>query len=57
MMSLKDRTLCFMLNKAVAKKDPANYESWESALMQAIGTNCDWTDKKNLEPILKAAHG
>lgn len=51
-MSWKDRTLCGMLKKFVAKKDPANYEPWESALMQAFGTNCDWTEKKELGPIL-----
>jgi len=55
-MSLKDRTLCLMLKKAVAKKDPANYEPWEAALMQAIGSNCDWTDKENLDPIIELVH-
>ena len=28
-MSLKDRTLCNLLRKAVSKKDPADYEVWE----------------------------
>ncbi len=51
-MSWKDRTLCNMLKKAVAKKDPAKYEPWESALMQAVGSKCDWTNKENLKPII-----
>lgn len=51
-MSWKDRTLCNMLKKAVAKKDPATYEPWEKALMEAIGTNCDWVDKNNLKPLI-----
>jgi menaquinone-dependent protoporphyrinogen IX oxidase len=51
-MSWLDRTLCNMLKKSVAKKDPATYEPWESALMEAIGSSCDWTDKKELEPLL-----
>lgn len=52
-MSRIDRTLCNMLEKAVAKKDPTEYEPWETALMEAIGKNCDWTDKNNLKPIIE----
>lgn len=52
-MSWKDKTLCSMLKKFVAKKDPADYEPWEDALMQAIGSQIDWTDKENLKPILE----
>lgn len=52
-MSFADRTLCKMLQKAVAKKDPKDYEPWEKALMSAVGKACDWTDKKYLEPLLK----
>ena len=51
-MSFGDRTLCKMLQKAVAKQDPSTYEPWQAALMSAIGENCDWTDKKYLEPLL-----
>lgn len=51
-MTFKDRTLCRMLQKAVSKKNPSTYESWEKALMCAIGQKCDWTDKKYLEPVL-----
>ncbi len=52
-MSWKDRTLCNLLKKAIAKKDPATYEPWERALMEAISSNCDWTNKKYIEQIVK----
>lgn len=52
-MSWKDRTLCNLLKKAVAKKDLATYEPWETALMQAIGSNYDWTDKENIKQIVE----
>lgn len=52
-MSFRDRTLCTLLRKAVAKKDPSDYEIWEKALMAAGDDKCDWTDKKYIEPILE----
>ena len=52
-MSFKDRTLCNLLRKAVAKKDPSDYEIWEKALMAAGDSSCDWTDKKYIEPIME----
>ena len=52
-MSFKDRTLCKLLQKAVAKKDPADSEIWESALREPGDHKCDWTDKKYMEPILE----
>ena len=54
-MSWKDRTLCNLLKKAVAKKDPDTYEPWEAALMKAIGSNHDWTDKENIKQIKEYA--
>ena len=51
-MSMIDRNLCRMLRKAVAKKDPKDYEAWEQALMAAGEEKCDWTDKRYIEPIL-----
>lgn len=54
-MSWKDRTLCNLLKKAVAKKDSTTYEPWETALMQAIGSNYDWTDKENIKQIIEYA--
>ena len=52
-MSFKDRTLCNLLKKAVAKKEPADYEIWEKALMATGENRCDWTDKKYIEPIIE----
>ena len=54
-MSFADRTLCRILKKAVAKKDPKDYELWEAAIMETKDdVPCDWTDKSYLEPILEA---
>ena len=47
-------TCAALLRKAVAKKDPKDYEVWEQALMAAGDDKCDWTDKRYLEPILAA---
>ena len=52
-MKFMDRTLCKMLQKAVAKQNPENYEPWQKALMCSIGQKCDWTDKIYLEPLIK----
>ena len=52
-MKVTDRTLCKMLQKAVAKQNPNEYEPWQKALMCAVGQKCDWTDKSYLEPLLK----
>lgn len=52
-MTFGDRTLCKMLQKAVAKQNPDEYEPWQSALMSAVGQKCDWTDKKYLEPLIE----
>ena len=51
-MSFKDRSLCKMLQKAVSRKDPSACESWEVALIEAIGKKCDWTDETYLTPLL-----
>lgn len=52
-MTFGDRTLCRMLQKAVAKQNPDEYEPWQKALMCAVGQKCDWTDKMYLEPLLE----
>lgn len=52
-MTAVDRTLCKLLKKAVAKKDPNEYEAWEQALMEAGNEKRDWTDRKYLQPILE----
>ena len=51
-MGLIDRTLCKMLRKSVAKKDPDAYEPWERAIMSSMGHGNDWTDKVYLRPLL-----
>lgn len=52
-MSFAHRTLCRMLQKAVVKQNPEEYEPWQMALVNSVGQKCDWTDKKYLEPLLK----
>ena len=52
-MNVVDRNLCKMLRKAVAKKNPDEYEVWEKALMAAGEDKCDWTDKEYIKPILE----
>ena len=56
-MTWKDRTLCRLLQKSVAKKDPDTYEPWMKALMCAVGQTCDWTDKKYLDPLMEYLEG
>lgn len=51
-MSWADKNLCTLLKKAVSKKDPSTYEPWEAALMQAVGSSNDWTNKENIKPII-----
>ena len=51
-MSFVDKNLCRMLQKAVAKKKPEDYEVWEKALVEAGTKKCDWTDKAYIDPIL-----
>ena len=52
-MTFGDRMLCRMLQKAVGKQNPNEYEPWQKALMCAVGQKCDWTDKMYLEPLLE----
>lgn len=52
-MTVVDRSLCRMLQKAVEKKKPEELENWEKALMAAKDESCDWTDRKYLQPILQ----
>lgn len=51
-MSFPDRTLCTMLKRSIAKRDPATLEPWMAALMEAGEASCDWTDKAALAPLL-----
>ena len=52
-MTVMDRGLCRMLQKAVAKKDPETLEVWEKALLEAGTERHDWTDRSYLAPILE----
>jgi menaquinone-dependent protoporphyrinogen IX oxidase len=51
-MSFVDRNLCKMLQKSIAKEDPSTYKPLQSALMEAAGKRCDWTDRAYLQPLL-----
>lgn len=53
-MSIVDRNLCKMLQKAVLKKKPEDCEVWEKALLEAGDKKLDWTDKSYIEPVLEA---
>ena len=55
-MSFKDRTLCRILQKSVAKIDPSKQEPWMKALSCAAGKQCDWTDEKYLEGLMEFLH-
>lgn len=52
-MTMRDKMLCRLLQKAVAKKDPDTYEPWMKALMCAVGKPCDWTDQNYLAPLME----
>lgn len=57
-MTFKDRTLCRLLQKAVAKTAPSAREPWMEALMCAAGQErCDWTDETYLEPLMQYLNG
>ena len=54
-MTFKDRTLCRLLRKVVAKKKPEEYEPWEKGLMEVKeDEKGDWTDISYIEPIIAA---
>lgn len=53
-MTFADRTLCKMLIKSVAKKDPDTLEVWEKALLEGRDQKRDWTDRSYIDPILEA---
>ena len=51
-MSFKDKMLCKMLQKMIAKKDPATFEPWMKALIEAIGQTCDGINIEYLTPLI-----
>lgn len=52
-MSFMDRNLCKMLQKAVDKKDPSEYEVWEKALVEAGKDACDWTNQEYIKQLIE----
>lgn len=52
-LNYRDRILCRLLQKAVAKKEPSCREGWEKALAETGDLKCDWTSKSYIAPILK----
>ena len=52
-MNWRDCTLCRMLQKAIAKKDPSLCEPWMKALLVSGGRACDWVDRSYLIPLLE----
>mgnify|MGYP002715452312 CR=1 FL=1 len=52
-MSFKDRTLCKLLQKAVAKKDASTLEPSMAVIRGTAGQKCDWTDKKYLTSLVE----
>ena len=50
-MSSWDRFLCRLLQKSVAKKDPATLESRERALLEAGSSRCSWLKESYLHPL------
>ena len=52
-LTFTHRTLCRMLQKAVAKQNPAERDPLQAALFSSAGQKSDWTDKTYLEPLLR----
>ncbi len=52
-LTFRDRMLCRMLQKVVAKQNPEECEPWQKALLCAVGQKCDWTDPANLESLIQ----
>ena len=52
-LTFRDRMLCRMLQKMVAKQNPEECEPWQKALLGAVGQKCDWADPANLESLIR----
>lgn len=52
-MTGKDRILCKILQKVIARSDPDSCEPWMKALLASAGETCDWTDRRYLQPLLE----
>ena len=51
-MGLKDRAMCMLLQKMVAKQPPEQCEPWMRELLSAMGEKRDWVSADYLAPLL-----
>lgn len=51
-MTLRDRALCGLLRRAVAKRTGEGCEPWMRALLDSAGQRCDWVDQEYIPPLL-----
>lgn len=51
-MSFKDRTMCKLLQKMVARQ-PEQTEPWMRELLAAMGQKRDWVSAEQLQPLLE----
>ena len=51
-MGLKDRAMCRLLQKMVAKQPPEQCEPWMRELLSAMGQKRDWVSADYLAPLL-----
>ena len=56
-MSLKDRMMCALLQKMVAKRPPEETEPWMRELLGAMGQKRDWVSGEYLTPLLEYMRG
>ena len=56
-MSLKDRMMCALLQKMVAKRPPEETEPWMRELLGARGQKRDWVSGEYLTPLLEYMRG
>lgn len=52
-VTFKDRAMCKMLQKMIAKQDTDSCKPWMRELLCSQGKEWDWTDRKYLLPLLK----
>lgn len=56
-MTLRDRALCGLLRRAVAKRTGEGCEPWMRALLDSAGQRCDWVDPRYISPLLGFLRG
>lgn len=52
-LSFTDKAMMKLYIKMLEKKDPAELKSYDRPMMEVKDKKCDWTDKKNLGPLLE----